>query len=307
MNKRYAIFLVFIPLLFVLVGCEERKGSDSSSGNGEVFVEMSSEGRVYNSDPDALIYEDVYGGLPIDAVEEDVDKEDPYAIYLLGVLYFKGSSRHGLEVDHVEGRKLLEKAWAMGVVDAGYSLYQIYGKGIGVERNIDLAVAYLNESAEMGYIESQVALAKDYFGRGEVDYLDTDYQQAKVWYTKAASQGDGESGTALAYMYRKGLGGDADENLAFEWMSSVENMPYDGYTFSFGGLAMYYEEGIGTDIDLVQAYKYRDLMGTAGIPDKERLSEQMTPEQIQEAIRLSGEWQREHNISMPNSEGYQYR
>lgn len=301
MAVRSLFFLLLLVFFSVLSGCGDR-GKDNHA-----IVEMDVEGRVYNSDPRALIYNDVYGDSSIEIVEEDANNKDPYATYLLGTVYFSASPRHGIERDTVKGKELLEEAWGMGVVDAGYSLYQMYGEGIGVKRNLELAIYYLEESAGMGFILSQRTLAKDYFGVGSSDYLETNYQMAREWYTKAAEQGDRESGVALAKIYNNGLGVQEDDNLAFRWMLNVEAMEYGRVTFGIDGLAYYYEEGIGTDVDLVQAYKYRDLMGTSGLEYKERLSEKMTPEQIQEAIRLSGEWQREHNISMPNSEGYHYR
>tara|TARA_B100001179_G_C18194836_1_gene234593 strand:+ start:69 stop:338 length:270 start_codon:yes stop_codon:yes gene_type:complete len=82
---------------------------------------------------------------------------------------------------------------------------------------------------------------------------------------------------------------------------------YDSNSFSFNRLARYYEEGIGTDIDLVQAYKYYDLLSPGSAPDKARLEAQMTPEQIQEAIRLSRQWQDEHNIFVPSYYGLEYQ
>ncbi|WP_417328716.1 tetratricopeptide repeat protein [Halomonas cupida] len=297
------IFLVGVLLVFV-PGCDGRGGVDVPSDSD--FVEMELGGRIYNNDPRASV-EDVYGDSSADEIMADVDQGDPYATMLLGLLYSSGSSRYDISLDHEKGLELLEKAWRIGVVDAGYSLFQVYGQQKDQGRSREISVSYLQASAEMGYIKSQLELAEDYFGRGEWDYFSTDYDLAREWYTKAAEQGEIESGIALANIYHEGLGVEKDDSLAFSWMSRVEGMEYGNVSLAFSGLAKMYQEGIGTNINLVQAYKYYDLRGTAGISDKERLSEQMTQEQIQEAIRLSGEWQREHNISMPNSEGYHYR
>ena len=84
-------------------------------------------------------------------------------------------------------------------------------------------------------------------------------------------------------------------------------MPYGRDTSGFRGLAAFYEKGIGTDIDLVQVYKYYDLLSPGSAPDKARLEEQMTPEQIREAIRLSRQWQEEHNIFVPSYYGLEYQ
>ena len=84
-------------------------------------------------------------------------------------------------------------------------------------------------------------------------------------------------------------------------------MPYGRDTSGFRGLAAFYEKGIGTDIDLVQAYKYYDLLSPGSVPDKARLEAQMTPEQIREAIRLSRQWQEEHNIFVSSYYGLEYQ
>lgn len=84
-------------------------------------------------------------------------------------------------------------------------------------------------------------------------------------------------------------------------------MQYGDQFKAFRSLAKYYEEGVGTDIDLVQAYKYYDLLSPGSASDKARLEAQMTPEQIREAIRLSRQWQEEHNIFVPSYYGLEYQ
>lgn len=299
-------FATFLVPLFFLGGCDREGGYKPDDQENNAFVEMVREGKVYNNDPIGSV-EDVYKGDEIDILFQDVEDEDPYATALLGILYFSNSSRYGVERDTEKGRELLEKAWGMGVADAGYALFEVYRQGVGVEVNRDLAVEYLQASAEIGYLKSQRTLAEDYFSRGDFDYFETDYSLAREWYARAADQGDGVSAVALAKIYHEGLGVEVDDERAFEWVSRSEGMEYGGRGLSIGALAHFFEEGIGTDVNLVQAYKYRDLMGTAGASYKSELANKMTPEQIDQAVRLSGEWQREHNISMPNSEGYRYR
>ncbi|ALM52013.1 tetratricopeptide repeat protein [Halomonas huangheensis] len=295
------VLIVFVFMTFL--GCEKDGGdalNDSSS-----FVEMEVPGKVYNNDPRATV-EDVYGDSLVSKIESDADNGDAYAAMLLGMLYFSENSRYEISPDHEKGLSLLKKAWRLGVVDAGYPLFQVYSKW-GGEENREVAIEYLESSAGMGYIKSQSALAEDYFGRGSWDFFPTNYGLAREWYERSASLGDVESGVALALIYHEGLGVQKNDDVAFSWISRVENMRYGNVSLGLSGLAKMHEEGFGTDVDLVQAYKYYDLRGTAGTPDKQRLSDQMSPEQIDQAVRLSGEWQREHGISMPNSQGYRYR
>ncbi|KJZ05241.1 hypothetical protein TW86_21385 [Halomonas sp. S2151] len=92
-----------------------------------------------------------------------------------------------------------------------------------------------------------------------------------------------------------------------DWLLKMDGMTYGDEMVGFTSLGGFYEEGIGTDIDLVQAYKYYDLLSPGSAPDKARLEEKMTPEQIREAIRLSREWQEEHNIYVPSYYGLEYQ
>ncbi|ALM52012.1 tetratricopeptide repeat protein [Halomonas huangheensis] len=303
---RYKL-IFYIFLLFFVYGCNESSNGDELDKENNSIVEMSVEGRVYENDPKARVYEDKYGDSPVEVVVEDAEGGDPYATYLLGYLHYANFPRDGIDVDASKSRELLEKAWGMGVVDAGYSLYILYGEGKGGDEDISLSVEYLTASAEMGFLLSQIELAEDYFGRSDRDYLATDYDLARKWFLKSAEQGGRGSAIALAKIYHEGLGVDVDDDVSFEWVKKSEEMPYGSDAIVFHALVSCYENGIGTMVDLVQAYKYYDLMGTAGISDKQRLSEQMSPEKIDQAVRLSGEWQREHGISMPNSQGYRYR
>lgn len=65
-----------------------------------------------------------------------------------------------------------------------------------------------------------------------------------------------------------------------------------------------FSEGKIVHQDLVKAYMYYDLGGDASIDDKERLAEQMTPEQINEALERSWQWQDQHRSYRP---GYRNR
>ena len=95
--------------------------------------------------------------------------------------------------------------------------------------------------------------------------------------------------------------------MSFEIALSVESKPYGDDMVGLDTLAFFYEKGIGTDINVVQAYKYYDLLSPGSAPDKARLEEKMTPEQIREAIRLSRQWQEEHNIFVPSYYGLEYQ
>ncbi|KAA0020842.1 hypothetical protein F0A16_03415 [Salinicola corii] len=51
-------------------------------------------------------------------------------------------------------------------------------------------------------------------------------------------------------------------------------------------------------LGLRAAHKYYDLSGTSGAESKNRIAKEMTQEQIDEALRQSQEWQKEHNVQI---------
>ncbi|WP_156934030.1 SEL1-like repeat protein [Zymobacter palmae] len=64
-------------------------------------------------------------------------------------------------------------------------------------------------------------------------------------------------------------------------------------------IAKLYAEGKGVEKDYITAYMYYDLAGTAGAEEKSKLAELMTPEQVQEGLSRSHEWQDEHHSYRP--------
>lgn len=64
-------------------------------------------------------------------------------------------------------------------------------------------------------------------------------------------------------------------------------------------LAKLYAEGTGVKKDLVKAYMYYDLGGTGDNDAKQEIENLMTPDQIEQAIELSHQWQDEHHSYRP--------
>ena len=256
--------------------------------------------------PQNKSYWDYFNNITEDQMKERSRNADGEATFLLGLVNFGQIIGFERQPNTSEGTQLLQEAWRLGVIDAGYSLFTVYYRGIGSPVNRPLALAYLQASAERGYILSQRKLGHAYRGSNPRGLVEENIQQARIWFTKAAEQGDAESATQLAGIYRKGLGVPVDRQQAFEWLRRAETMPFEG-RISHSGLAMYYEQGIGTEVDLVQAYKYYDLQGTAGVPDKRRLEAQMTSEQVQQAITLSRVWQEENRAFFPSYYGLKHQ
>lgn len=53
-----------------------------------------------------------------------------------------------------------ENKSATGVIDAGYELAQLYEQGLGVEQDVDRAIALYQEAAEYGHEAASTALER---------------------------------------------------------------------------------------------------------------------------------------------------
>lgn len=220
--------------------------------------------------------------------------------YISGLLFLKGDERLEVTKDCKAAVSLLNDVLEKGVADAGYTLSTMYYKGECVDKDVVEAKQLLVDSAKKRYLLAQRELGRSYWGRGQLNAFPKDMEKAIYWLKMAGESGDGVSSANLSYIYLKGLGVNKNAKKSFVWRKRAA-FSSDNYGGGIGGflpLAEYYEKGIGTDINLVQAYKCYDLGGTAGVEDKQRIAKEMTQEQIDEAIRQSQEWQKENNVKV---------
>ncbi|NWO56999.1 tetratricopeptide repeat protein [Chromohalobacter israelensis] len=255
---------------------------------------------VVSQDPGKYALNDVYSEYSKAEILSPSSPEKDVKKYLLGLLYFHGNSQWGVGKSCKKGVSLLDSAWKSGVVDAGYVLGIAYYKGSCVKKSFSMSRDYFRKTAEAGYLRSQKALGLAYLGKKWTKLFDSGgLDKAVFWLGKAGDAGDRDSAGLLAAMYRKGDGVPKDEGKSFCWLrKAVFSRFGDGDTVGFPLLAEYYENGIGTSVNLVEAYKYYDLSGSAGVDDKQRIAKKMTQEQIEEALRQSKEWQKEHNVQV---------
>uniref|UniRef100_UPI000DA225DF tetratricopeptide repeat protein n=1 Tax=Salinicola aestuarinus TaxID=1949082 RepID=UPI000DA225DF len=224
-----------------------------------VFAEI-----YYNDPTQDTLWDDFTYNLSLADIRQGAEREDPKAEYLLGELYLTYTEVVDISQDYDKALPLLKSSWGKNCADAGYALFRVYYNGLGVRKDLNAAFTYLQESAEMGYTLSQRSLAEAYRGKDYEGLVDQDYGRVIYWYKKAAAQGDKNSALAMANLYYQGEGVEQSDEKAFEWLLRCSELEYGYETQGFRSLAKFYEEGIGTDVDLIQAYKYYDLRGSAG-------------------------------------------
>lgn len=100
---------------------------------------------------------------------------------------------------------------------------------------------------------------------------------------------------------------DKDLDESFKWVEKGLYAKYDTSGIAPYIAAEYYEKGWGVDKNLVLAYKYYDLSGTAGSKGKSRVSKNMSDAEIEEAIKQSRAWQEEHNTFVPSYYGLKHQ
>ncbi|KFF47622.1 hypothetical protein GY26_19290 [Gammaproteobacteria bacterium MFB021] len=219
--------------------------------------------------------------------------------YLLGLLYLSGDNGFDVRQSCAKAKALLSSAWHKNVVDAGYSLGVMSYNGDCVKKDVDRSRKLIEKTAEEGFVLSQRMLGRAFWDEEWKNLVPKDMDKAIYWLGKAGDGGDTQSAGNLAYIYKVGDGVPVDDVKSFCWArkSAFSKYEPDGGV-GFTSLAEYYENGIGTQVDLVKAYMYYDLYGSMGVRDKQRLAKKMTQKQIDEAIRQSQEWQKEHNVKV---------
>ena len=218
--------------------------------------------------------------------------------------------------------ELYRKSAEQDFFPAQYHLGYCYANGIGVKKDLAEAVKWWRKSAENGFPISQLMLGSFYFnGKG----VEKNYAEALKWYRKAAEQGDDIAMHQIGFCYANGLGVEKDYDKALKCFreAAAENLDVSQFMlgeFYANGFAVKkdpveaakwyrkaaehgriakaqceigkcYMDGIGVDKNKIEAYAWFFLASNKG--DKEasaavyNLSKDMSPDQVQEARKLS--------------------
>ncbi|MCP3869485.1 MAG: trypsin-like serine protease [Gammaproteobacteria bacterium] len=173
---------------------------------------------------------------------------------------------------------------------AQYVLAMACFTGVGVEKNRNKAISWLQKSVRQNYPPAQAFLGGLYYsGRG---ILRKDYAMAFKLYRKAAEQGVGEAQYMVGLLYTMGKGVSKSYEKAAKWHKRGANQ---GIVRSQVALGVLYSRGKGVPRNYVESYKWYTLAMGEGdeIAAKNRstLPIKMTEAQITEAERLAANFQ----------------
>lgn len=128
---------------------------------------------------------------------------------------------------------------------AQYRLSDMYYTGRGVERDLNWAFFWVQESALQNYALAQYRLAEMYYtGQGTKQ----NFEMAADWFQKFALQGYASGQYNLAMMYYAGRGKERDPDLASIWLRRAVSQGYAEAQFI---LAMIHYQNEGPDFVLV--------------------------------------------------------
>ena len=176
------------------------------------------------------------------------------AQFRLGLMYDDGD---GVPQDHREAVKWYSLAAERGLGRAQFRLGVMYANGRGVPEDKAEAVKWYSLAAEQGWGEAGFTLGRMY---DDGDGVPEDDREAVKWHTIGAEQRVAESQNALGLMYYLGAGVPKDDVYAHMWFNIAS---------SHG-----------------QAYGIVSNIHERARENKERVADEMTPSQIEEAEAL---------------------
>jgi len=157
-------------------------------------------------------------------------------------------------------------------------------------RDYGAALKLFKPLAEAGNVVAQVNLGNLYMkGAG----VKQDYLEAGRWYLLAAEQNERMAQSKLGVMHYYGLGTEKNPAEAARWFTKAAQQ---GDRSAQTVLASLYAQGEGLSRDPAKAYYWYTLAAEQGSEDaalaRKGLAEEMTPGEMDEALRLVGETRR---------------
>lgn len=175
----------------------------------------------------------------------------------LGIMYLNGD---GVKRDFDKSRAWLEQAADRGKVPAMVILSKMYRGGYGRPEDTAQVAKWLKLAAKANDVESMNQL-------GILHYSQKEYDQALVWFRKAADRDHPESQSFLGDLYRFGRAVKQDYSEAIRWYekSATKNYPHALYM-----LAVLHGQGHGTPADRTKANVYYEKAAAVGHPEAKK-------------------------------------
>jgi TPR repeat protein len=188
--------------------------------------------------------------------------------------------------------------WALKAAEQGnaqgqYFVSRCYEEGAGTLQNPNQAAHWLQKSANLGYVEAQVDLARAY--RLGLSGLPADKEKSFHWYEKAAQQGDAPAQANLAACYLNGDGVRQNSGKAAYWNYKSAVQGCAGALINLGGQ---YLVGNGVPSNRVLSYAliklglahYKREEKAVVLPAFNQLKEQLSNKEIEQGNGYAAKW-----------------
>jgi uncharacterized protein len=183
----------------------------------------------------------------------------------------------------------LQESSAIGYPPARHAVGDMLITGSFVGKNIDRAIEYYKNAASAGYAPSAFTLGELYLNGNA---LPQDFSLAIDWLSKAELLGSSDAAYMLGYLIIQDASPSvADLKKAYAYFLSAAN---DWNEKAQEKLGFMIYNGLGTEKNFVQAYKWLELSASTGYEDSHYLralvAKSMTPRQIESAKKLAKDW-----------------
>jgi TPR repeat protein len=190
------------------------------------------------------------------------------------------------EDDYPKAFDLFQRLANQGNPIAQYNLAVMYDYGLASNNHSQMVTWYL-KAAEQGISQAQFSLGILYSQGREVNY---DLEQAVFWLKKSASQDNIDAQSFLGAMYVDGFGVERDYELANQLFTKAAEK---GDPVAQYNLGMSFLKGRGVIQDFIEAHKWLNIASVKDLDarrERAKISELMTPSQIEKAQQLASEW-----------------
>src|SRR5215207_1938584 len=139
--------------------------------------------------------------------EAAAQKGDREAQHTLAFMYRDGK---GTKRNDAKAIAWYRRAAEQGYAPAAYNLGLMYAQGEGVKSDPAASQRWFRRAADHGSVEAQVKLA-------EIAVLEEKFEEAFLWFSKAADQDDADAAFNVGSLYYVGRGVAKDEAKATEY------------------------------------------------------------------------------------------
>lgn len=139
----------------------------------------------------------------------------------------------GTPINYESAREYAEKVAALAEPRAYIVMAGLYGSGMGVEKNPDLAKKMLENAAKRGSAEAMYLLGDMYLSGNEDLQIDKNISASVYWLEQGAKAGDPDAMMHLAELYLSG--GEVPKSIG-KWLEWTEKAAQKGnVTALYGG------------------------------------------------------------------------